>query len=123
VEEQKQKAWIVWLIINGRAEEALERLAEHYGVDAPRLKVGLPKGHKKQTLGCYEAKNMVISVMNSELVKNPFTILHEFYHHIRTGLDKKHKGTEDYANKFAAKYIQAYQLVSQTRWETINKKD
>jgi hypothetical protein len=123
VEEQKQKALIVWLIINGKAEEALERLASHYNVDVPRLKVGLPKGHRKETLGCYEAKNKTISVMNSELIKNPLTILHEFYHHIRTGLDTKHKGTENYANRFAAEYIQAYRLASQAQWETINRKD
>jgi len=42
------------------------------------------------------------------MLKEPFVILHEFYHHTRTGIDTKHRGTEKYANEFAEKFIQAY---------------
>lgn len=75
----------------------------------PKIKVGLPKGHKTRAFGCYTAKDATISVLNSDTMVNPFVILHEFYHHIRTSIDKKHKGTEKNANKFAREFIIAYQ--------------
>ncbi len=106
--EQAFKSLIVWLILTGKTEIALQQLAEHYATQTPKLKVGLPKGHKKHTSGCYNPENKTIFVLNSDILKNPFVILHEFYHHIRTGLDSKHKGTEKYANDFAQAFIQAY---------------
>jgi hypothetical protein len=112
LEERRFKARIVFLIANGQTEEALEQLAEHYKVQVPKLRVGLPKKHKKKTLGCYDPRSRTISVLNSDLLKEPFTILHEFYHHVRTGLDVKHRGTEKYANEFATEYIQAYKAVA-----------
>jgi len=99
---------IVWLILNGKVEKALELLAEHYSVDVPKIKVGLPKAHKKKALGCYNAKKGTIFVLNSDILKEPFIIIHEFYHHLRTALDSKHKGTEKYADGFAKGFIQAY---------------
>ena len=110
--EQKFKASIVWLILNGKPEKALELLAEHYSVEVPKLKVGLPKGRKKKALGCYNAKNETIFVLNSDTLKEPFIILHEFYHHLRTTADAKHKGTEKYANEFAKEFIQAYKSMA-----------
>jgi len=110
--EQKFKASIVWLILNGKTEKALELLAEHYSVEVPKLKVGLPKGRKKKTLGCYNAKNETIFVFNSDTLKEPFIILHEFYHHLRTALDRKHKGTERYADEFSKEFIQAYKSMA-----------
>jgi hypothetical protein len=106
--EQRFEASIVWLILNGETEKALETLAKHYGVDLPKLRVGLPKGRRIKTLGCYTAKNKTISVLNSDVLKQPFVILHEFYHHLRTNADAKHLGTEKYADEFAKKFIQAY---------------
>jgi len=102
------KVLIVSLILNGKIEKALELLAEHYSVSVPKIKVGLPKGRKKKALGCYNAKKGTIFVLNSDTLKEPFIILHEFYHHLRTALDTKHKGTEKYANEFAKDFIQAY---------------
>jgi hypothetical protein len=112
LEERRFKAKVVWLIANGQTEKALEQLAEHFSVKVPKLRVGLPKKHKKKTLGCYEPRNNTISVLNSDFLKEPFTILHEFYHHTRTGLDVKHRGTERYANEFAMEFIQAYKAVA-----------
>lgn len=102
------KAFIVWLILNGKAEKALELLSENYSVNVPEIKVGLPKGRKRNILGCYNAKKGTIFVLNSDTLKEPFIILHEFYHHLRTALDAKHKGTEKYADEFAKEFIQAY---------------
>jgi hypothetical protein len=106
------KPLIVSLILNGQAEKALELLAENYKVSTPKLKVGLPKGHKAKAFGCYTTKEATISVLNSDIMLNPFVILHEFYHHLRTSIDKKHKGTEKNADKFARDFIEAYKSLN-----------
>ncbi len=108
------KPLIVWLILNGKPEEAVERLAKHYQVAVPALKVGLPKKHKMKAYGCYSAKNQTISVLNSDVLVNPFVILHEFYHHLRSkAVDRVHRGTEGNADKFALDYIAAYHALAQ----------
>ena len=106
------KPLIVWLILNGQAEKALNLLAKNYKVNTPKLKVGLPKGHKAKAFGCYTPKDATISLLNSDIMENPFVILHEFYHHLRTTVDKKHKGTEKNADKFAKEFIEAYKMAS-----------
>lgn len=110
--ETRFKACIVGLILDGKVEEALELLAKHYRVDVPKIRVGLPKGHRKNTLGCYTVKNETISVLHSDTLKEPFIVLHEFYHHLRTAaVDKRHRGTERNASGFAREFIEAYNLV------------
>ena len=111
--QSKFKPLIVWLILNGQAEKALNLLAENYKVATPKLKVGLPKGHKAKAFGCYTPKDATISVRNSDVIGNPFVILHEFYHHLRTSIDKQHKGTEKNADRFAREFIAAYQASTQ----------
>ncbi|MDH5482286.1 MAG: hypothetical protein OEY22_05345 [Candidatus Bathyarchaeota archaeon] len=106
--EPEFKASVVQLILDGHVEEALELLAKHYSVNLPKIKVGLPKHRKKNAIGCYTAKNETIYVLNSDLLKEPSIILHEFYHHLRTSIDKTNRGTEKYAAKFVKEYIQAY---------------
>ena len=104
------KPIVVRLILNGQAEKALELLAKNYKVSTPKLKVGLPKGHRAKAFGCYTPKDETILVLNSDAIENPFVILHEFYHHLRTSIDKKHKGTEKNADKFAMEFIKAYEV-------------
>ncbi len=105
------KPLVVWLILSGKPEEALDVLAKNYKVKIPALKVGLPKGHKITAFGCYSSKNQTISVLNSDVLLNPFVILHEFYHHLRSkSVDRIHKGTEVGADKFALDFIAEYQL-------------
>lgn len=106
--EPEFRASVVQLILNGRVEEALSLLAEQYHVDLPRIRVGLPSRYRKNTLGCYTAKNQTISVLNSDMLKEPAVVLHEFYHHLRTSIDMKHRGTEKYAGEFAEEFIKAY---------------
>ena len=107
------KPLVVWLILDGRPEEALALLAKNYIVNVPKLKVGLPKGHKMKAFGCYTSKNETISVLNSDVMANPNVILHEFYHHLRSkALDKIHRGTEKNADKFAMEFIEAYKALS-----------
>ncbi len=103
----------VALIINGKTEEALKLLAENFDIAVPNLKVGLPKKHKIKAYGCYTAKNQTIFVQNSDVLVNPFVILHEFYHHLRSkAVDKVHRGTEDNADKFALDFILQYQIAA-----------
>ena len=106
------KPLIVWLILNGKAEEALALLAKNYRVTTPKLKVGLPKGRRATAFGCYTPKNETISLLNSDVIGNPFVILHEFYHHLRTSVDKQHRGTEKNADRFALEFINAYKAAS-----------
>jgi hypothetical protein len=110
--EQRFKAEIVWLILNGKVEEALNILAKQYGASVPRLKVGLPKGRRRKAFGCYSPRTKTISVLDSDRLMDPFVILHEFYHHIRTTVDAKHRGTERHADEFAKQFINAYKSMA-----------
>jgi hypothetical protein len=104
------KPVVVWLILNGKTEEALTLLAKNYKVNVPSLKVGIPKGHKIKARGCYTAKNQTISVLNSDTLANPFVIIHEFYHHLRSkAVDRMHRGTEKNADKFALEFLREYE--------------
>ena len=107
LEGREFKASVVRLILDGQTEKAVEELAEHYGVSAPALRVGLPRKQKKRCLACYSPKDKVIFVSNSDALKIPFVILHEFYHHIRTGVDERHRGNERYADEFAGEFVRS----------------
>ncbi len=105
------KAFIVSLILNHQTEQALDLLAREYKVNIPRLEIGLPKRHKKKALGVYQSRNETISVLNSDIFGNPFVILHEFYHHLRSkAVDKLHRGTEKNADRFAMDFLTEYRI-------------
>ncbi len=111
-QQDKFKAFVVQLILNKQTEHALNLLAKEYKVVAPTLEIGLPKGHSRNAYGTYNAKSRTISVMDRDIFSNPFVILHEFYHHIRSrSVDKMHRGTEKNADKFAVDYLRAYDFV------------
>ena len=110
--ELEFRASIVEFILDGKVEEALELLSERFSVSLPKIRVGLPNRHRKSTLGCYTTKNQTISVLNSDALKDPTVVLHEFYHHLRTSVDKKHRGTEKYACEFAEEFVEAYKSSS-----------
>jgi len=109
VSERPFKAYVVWLVLSGKAEVALQTLAKKYKVSVPEMKVGLPSRHKVKARGCYVTGDGTIYLQNSDAIMNPFIILHEFYHHLRTSIDKKHKGTEKYADRFAREFLEAFQ--------------
>jgi hypothetical protein len=107
------KPRIVYLILNKQTEDALELLAKQYCVEVPKLKVGLPKGHVRTAYGTYNGQNQTICVLDSEVFSNPFVILHEFYHHLRSkSVDKQHRGTEKNADKFAVEFIREFQAAA-----------
>ena len=108
------KALVVVLVLNGKIDDALGLLAKHYNVDPPKIKVGLPKGRRKNVLGCYTANNRTISVLNSDALREPSIILHEFYHHLRRAADLKQRGTEDNADRFAREFIKATETFLRT---------
>jgi hypothetical protein len=110
--EQRFRATVVWLILNGKAEKALDILARRHSVRTPAILVGLPKSRKGKALGCYDGKKRTISVRDSDTLRDPFVILHEFYHHLRTSEDAKHRGTEKYADAFARDFIEAYRTTA-----------
>ena len=107
------KAKIVHLILSRKTEDALKLLSQHYHIDTPKLKVGMPKRHIKNA-GCYVASKKTIYVSNRNRMYDPYLILHEFYHHLRTQ-DMKHKGTEKYADYFAKEHIEAYEKLLQLK--------
>jgi hypothetical protein len=108
----KFKASVVQLVLNGKPEDALDKLSSYYHISVPKLKVGLPKGHRKNVLGCYTAKDRTISVLNSDMLKEPLVILHEFYHHLRIRGDMINRGTERNATEFAKNFIESFVVVA-----------
>jgi hypothetical protein len=120
--QKRMMSLVVWLILNGEAERALGLLSEQFNVRVPSIKVGLPKGRRSTALGCYSSRDRTISVLNSDALKEPFIIIHEFYHHLRTSADARHKGTEKYADEFAKGFIEAYESEVRRMREMINKK-
>ena len=111
-DENLFKAKIVHLIADNNAEQALAMLSEHYHVSVPKLKVGMPKGEAKHQ-GCYVGKTKTIHIANGSNLNDPYMILHEFYHHLRTsGTTHVHRGTEKNAEKFAKDYIATFYTYS-----------
>jgi len=106
VEDESIRARAVGMIIEGRCEEALELLSNFYGVEKPRVRVGLPRGHAS-ALGCYDPKKRLICLRSSKEFYDPFIVMHEFYHHLRF-YGGRHRGTEKGANSYAADSIRYY---------------
>ncbi len=102
------RAKAIELILNGRVEEALKLLSEYYSIKPPRIRIGLPRKCYK-ALACYLSSKKTIYLRSSEEYRNPFIILHEFYHHLRTFMGK-HRGTERYADRYAAESILFYKM-------------
>ena len=109
------KAKIVHMILNRKTEEALQNLSEFYNVTVPRIVVGTIKGKRRTVYAVYVQKESRIHVINSDIFHNPFIVLHEFYHHIRTRAGV-HRGSEKHANMYAQSFVDSYKrLVEQMR--------
>jgi len=102
--EKYRKTQVVRLIREGRPEDALALLAEEYGVRPPKLLVGTVKGRRK-VAGCYVAKEGTIYLSNAEMMFNPYVVLHEFYHHLRS-IEEKFSGLEKHAERFAREFTE-----------------
>ena len=108
------KAKIVYMILNKKTEEALQHLSKSYNVIPPEIVVGTIKGKRKTVYAVYVQKESKIYAINSDIFYNPFIVLHEFYHHIRTrgGI---HRGSERNANMYAKSFIDAYNRIAKSR--------
>jgi hypothetical protein len=104
------KAKIVSMILNKKTEEAIQHLSKFYGISPPEIVVGTVKGKRKTVYAIYVQKESKIYAINSDVFYNPFIVLHEFYHHMRTrgGI---HKGSEKNANMYARNFIDAYNRI------------
>src|SRR6185295_20368518 len=95
--DEMMQARIVHMILTKKTEEALQALSIIYHLEPPRIVVGTVKGKRRMAYAVYVQNEKTIYAMNSAIYYNPFVVLHEFYHHLRTR-SGSHKGTERYAN-------------------------
>jgi hypothetical protein len=104
------KAKVVYMILNKKTEEALQNLSRFYKVTPPEITVGTIKGKRRTVYAVYVQRESKIYCINSDIFYNPFIVLHEFYHHIRTkgGI---HRGSEKYANIYAKSFIDSYKKI------------
>lgn len=79
-------------------------------VKPPEITVGTIKGKRRTVYAVYVQRESKIYCINSDIFYNPFIVLHEFYHHIRTkgGI---HKGSEKNANMYAKSFIDSYKKI------------
>ncbi len=102
--EESFQARIVRLIkVNRTPDDALEELSRYYRVEKPMLRMGLPKG-ENAALGCYSNREKTIYISTQEYLYDPYIIIHEFYHHLRS-VTGKHRGTERHARDFALGFL------------------
>ncbi len=103
-DERDFRRKIVYLISGERnPEDAIRSLSQHYKVEEPSLKMGLPPGTKK-ALGCYVHRDRTIYISKEECLYDPYVVIHEFYHHLRN-VSGKHRGTERHAKEFALEFL------------------
>jgi hypothetical protein len=100
-------ARIVQEILNKDTEQALTELSDLYSIRPPEIVVGTIKGKRKTVYAVYVQNENRIYAMNSDIFYNPFVVLHEFYHHLRSR-SGMHRGSEKNANKYARRFIVAY---------------
>ncbi len=86
-------------------EAAIDELSDHYHVERPALRMGLPKGEKK-ALGCYAQRERTIYISSHDYLYDPYVVIHEFYHHLRN-VSGKHRGTERHARDFALEFLRS----------------
>jgi hypothetical protein len=107
--DSMMQARIVHMILGKRTEEALQALSSFYHIAPPQIEVGTVKGKRRTAYAVYVTKEKKIYAMNSDIFSNPFVILHEFYHHLRSR-SGVHRGTERHANLYAKGFIDSYRL-------------
>ena len=112
MQESELHIQVVQTILKGDPEHALRLLSSYYRIIVPDLRVGTVKRHRR-VLGCYLPKEKRIYVSKSEYLSNPFIILHEFYHHLRSFSGKKRQA-EKRADQFANSFIDDFRAFSRS---------
>ncbi len=110
--EDEFKASVVALILDSKTEEAIDVLSKRYRVQRPRLGVGVVAGRNKGVAAIYSLRRREILAARREYLYDPFVMIHEFYHHLRS-TSGRHRGTEKQADKFSGEFIAAYQRMAQ----------
>lgn len=106
-DDESFKVVVVALILDSKTEKALDMLCERYHLVRPKLGVGVVKGRSKGVRAVYSMGRKEILVARREYLYDPFVMIHEFYHHLRS-VAGVHRGTEKDADKFALDYIRAF---------------
>jgi len=106
--EEEMKASVVAMILDSRTEDALDLLSKWYRIDRPRFGVGVVEGRTKGVAAVYSLRRKEILAARRDYFYNPFVMVHEFYHHLRSRTGH-HRGTEKEADRFAMDFIRAYQ--------------
>ena len=104
------KAYIVQLIIDKKTEQVIESLSRFYEIKPPQIVVGTIKGKRRTVYAVYVQRECKIYCINSDIFYNPFIIMHEFYHHLRTTAGV-HRGSEKHANMYARDFIDSYKTI------------
>ena len=114
--DEENMVRIVRKILNKDTEQALLELSNLHNIRPPEIVVGTIKGKRKTLYAVYVQNENRIYAMNSDIFYNPFVVLHEFYHHLRSR-GGVHRGSERNANMYAKKFIDAYSkaLLKQVR--------
>jgi hypothetical protein len=98
---------VVRMILNRETEDAINLLSNFYGIHPPKLFVGTIKGKRRTVHAVYVENKQSVYAANSTIFYNPFIMLHEFYHHLRSR-GTGHRGSEKNANFFAKNFIDSY---------------
>src|ERR1700739_4554288 len=98
------KATVVALILDPNTEGTIQVLSKWYKVSQPKLGVGVVEGRTKGIAAVYSQKRKEIFAANREFLYDPFVMIHEFYHHLRS-VSGRHRGTEKQADRFALDFI------------------
>ena len=109
--EDEMKASVVAMILDSKTEDALDLLSKWYRIERPRLGVGVVAGRNKGVAAVYSLRRKEILAANRDYFYNPFVIIHEFYHHLRSR-SGRHRGTEKEADRFAMDFIAVYQRLA-----------
>lgn len=109
--QDRMQAYVVSLILDSKPEEAIRVLSKWYKVTEPKLSVGVVEGRTKGVAAVYSQNRKEILAARREFLYDPFVMIHEFYHHLRSA-SGRHKGTEKQADRFALDFISAYQRLA-----------
>ncbi|HEX9678732.1 hypothetical protein [Nitrososphaera sp.] len=110
--DEMTRARIVHMILRKDTENALHELSKFYHLKPPEIAVGTVKGKRRTAYAVYVPKEHRIYAMDSDIFYNPFVILHEFYHHLRSQ-GGPHRGTERHADLYAQRFLDSYKAVAE----------
>ncbi len=112
--EEEMKVAVVALILDSKPEDAIALLSKWYRIAEPKLGVGVFEGRTKRVAAVYSQNTKKILAAKREYLYDPFVMIHEFYHHLRS-TSGKHRGTEKQADKFALDFINSYREATKQR--------